>query len=44
VGNAGVLYRTTNGGSTWTVVQSARGLASPVILTDVTCKDVPGSP
>jgi photosystem II stability/assembly factor-like uncharacterized protein len=37
------LLRTVDGGSKWTVVQSARGLASPVILTDVTCKDVPGS-
>ena len=38
------LLATSDGGSTWAVVQSARGLASPVILTDVTCRDVPTSP
>jgi len=34
-----VLLETTDGGETWSAVGSGRGLASPAILTDVTCLD-----
>jgi photosystem II stability/assembly factor-like uncharacterized protein len=37
------LLTTSDGGSTWTVVKSAQGLASPVIITDVACREVAGS-
>ncbi|MGZ4200396.1 MAG: WD40/YVTN/BNR-like repeat-containing protein, partial [Thermoleophilia bacterium] len=35
-----VLLATSDGGSTWTAVESARGLPSPAILTDVECRFV----
>jgi photosystem II stability/assembly factor-like uncharacterized protein len=37
------LLATSDGGSTWTVVQSAEGIAAPVILTDVASRDSAGS-
>ncbi len=37
------LLTTSDGGSTWAAVRTAHALASPAILTDVACKDDPGS-
>ena len=37
------LLTTSDGGSTWAAVKTAHALASPAILTDVACMDVPGS-
>ena len=37
------LLATSDGGLSWEVVQSARGLAPPVILTDVACGDATDS-
>ncbi len=34
------LLATSDGGATWTAVKTADGLASPVILTAVTCRDL----
>jgi photosystem II stability/assembly factor-like uncharacterized protein len=35
------LLTTSDGGVTWSAVKTADGIASPVILTAVTCRDVP---
>jgi len=37
------LLATSDGGTTWVPVRTAQGPAGPVIITDVTCRETPGS-